>query len=134
MGLAEKRAVADYQSKEFPPVKDEIQKVLGYPLELDVMWDTMMEPGKSDMYPMLFTKVYFTPLKDALKAIAADEMGKGALKDALKKVVINGASGSHPRDFTFKEGVLTINHMPFSNVDDVNERTQGIKKLLESGL
>jgi hypothetical protein len=79
-------------------------------------------------------KIYFTPLADALKSICADDMGKDALKAALKKVTLtNEGHHSSPSGFSFEKGVLTLDH-GLSNIGDVTDRKKAIEKLLEKAL
>lgn len=134
MGLAEKRGIAQYQEAEFPGVMKKVAEVVGCELQFDVHWDTIAEPQQAARYSELFEKVYFTPLLNALKAIAVDDMGKNALKAGLKKIVIDGSDGSSSNNFSFQDGVLTLQHRPFTNIDDVEERSLGIQKLLEAKL
>jgi hypothetical protein len=134
MGLAEKRAIAAYQEKDFPRVKKEIEAAAGFPVEMDVRWDSLAEPGQGARYSELFEKVYFKPLIDAFKAVASDEMGKKALKEALKKVVVDGSSGYGTSGFSFEGGILKLQHEPSTNVDDVQLRADGIQKLIEEKL
>jgi hypothetical protein len=65
-----------------------------------------------------FHKVYFTPLINAIKEIAADDMGKEALREALKKVVIKNEGGIYYASgaYLFNGGVLTIDHPPMKNL------------------
>jgi len=134
-GLKEKRAVKDFQDKSFPKLTKEIKAVAGTDIPLEVDWNSLAVDGYSDLYEEGFTKVYFTPLLDALKEICADDMGKTALKGALKKVVIKNSSNSYsPSNFSFSDGVLVIDHSPTTNLDDTKERTKKIAKLLEDAL
>jgi hypothetical protein len=134
-GLKEKRAVKDFQDKSFPKLTKEINAVAGTDIPVEVDWDSLAVDGYSDLYEEGFTKVYFTPLLDALKEICADDMGKTALKEALKKVVIKNSSNSYsPSNFSFSDGVLVIDHSPTSNLNDTKERTKKIAKLLEDAL
>jgi hypothetical protein len=134
MGLAERRAITEYQEKKFPEVKKNIQAAAGFPVNLDIRWDTMADPNAVNEYADCFQKVYFTPLIDAFKAVASDDMGKKSLKSGLKKVVIDGSDGTSPQDFKFVGGELTLQHKPFTNLQDVSLRTKGIQKLLEDNL
>jgi hypothetical protein len=134
MGLAEKRAVADFQQKDFPALKTQIDESAGFAVEMEVRWDTLMAPDQAANYPVWFKKIYFQPLADAFKQIASDDMGKQALKESLKKVIIDGSDGISPNSFSFKDGILTILHKPNANVEDVTERAKGIQKLIESKL
>jgi hypothetical protein len=134
-GLKEKRAAKDFQEKSFPKLAKEINSVVGAEVPIEVDWDSIAVDGYADLYEEGFTKVFFTPLLEALKSICADEMGKTALKDALKKVVIKNSSNSYsPSNFSFADGVLVIDHSPTTNIDDTKDRTKKIVKLLEDAL
>ncbi len=80
--------------------------------------------------------MYFEPLIGALKSITKDEMGKEAIKDGLKLVTIENTRGnSNPEAWAkFKEGALTLDHDPITNVGDVGERTAKLVAVLENGL
>ena len=73
MGLAERRALKEYQEQEFIKLVDQIQRVAGFDVELDVEWDALAEDGMSHMYSENLTKVYFTPLIEGLQAITVDD-------------------------------------------------------------
>lgn len=134
-GLKEKRAVKDFQEKSYPKLKKEIDGAAGCDVAIEVDWDSIAVKDNADLYEEAFTKVYFTPLLDALKSVCADDMGKSALKKALKKVVIKNSSNSYsPSKFSFNEGVLVIDHSPTTNIGDTKDRTKKIIKLLEEGL
>jgi hypothetical protein len=63
-------------------------------------------------------------------------MGKEALKEALKKVVIKNEGGFvyGSNAYSFSNGVLTIDHVPFSNVDNITERSTELGALLMKNL
>ena len=64
-----------------------------------------------------------------------DEMGRSAVRDGLKKIVIrNTDQYSSTSGFAFEGGVLTIDHRPHVNVDYSDERAKGLQKVLESAL
>ena len=62
-------------------------------------------------------------------------MGQDGLKAALKKVVICNENGnSSYNGFSFENGVLKLDHRSECNVDDENQRVDGLTKLLEQNL
>lgn len=134
MGLAEKRVLAAWQEKEFKEWQTKLNTIAGFEIPFDVRWETLLEDGRATLMNEGYTKVYFQPLHDALTSICADQMGKDALKGALKKVVIDGTKGSDPNDLTFKDGQLTFQHKPFSNMDNVKGRAERLTKLFEAAL
>lgn len=135
MGLAEKRAVQDFQKNEFPAWKSKLESAIGFPCELDVKWETLAEEGHDHLYKESFSKVYFQPLVEAMQAICQDDLGKEALKGVLKKIeIFNTNEFSSARGFTFVSGVLKYDHKPCTNIDDVKDRTESLVKMLEKSL
>jgi hypothetical protein len=132
MGLLEKRAVKAFQDGSYKKLTDEINTLAGYPIEFEVKWDTLSVDEYSHMYEDGFTKVYFLPVIAAFKEIVSDEMGKEALKETLKKIIIKNEGqiyyGSYA--YSISDGVLTIDHQPCTNIDDVTDRTKELTNLL----
>jgi hypothetical protein len=143
LGLAERRALKEYQDTQFPEIKKGIETAAGFAVALDIKWDQIAKVGQSDVYKedIYWGTTIFNPLTQALASIASDKMGKDALKSKLKKVVVihdekTAPASNFPNGLTFKDGVLTINWTPYSNTDDtfVVERVKAIKDLIESKL
>lgn len=135
MGLSEKRAVKDFQDSVYPKLKQDIDKAAGFEVPITVEWDTLAVDGAADYLKDAIGKIYFIPLQKALESICQDDMGKEALKGALKKVVIKNASSIYGvSGFSFDGGTLTLDHLSNTNVDDVKVRTDGIVALLEAKL
>lgn len=135
MGLAERRAAKNFEDNNYPGLKSEIDAAAGFETDIEVNWASLAVDDYGHMYEEAFGKVYFQPLIAAFAAICIDNMGKEALKSGLKKIVIkNESDRSNYRGFTFEDGVLTIDHKPVTNIDDIKDRTEGITALLEKGL
>jgi hypothetical protein len=135
MGLAERRALKEFQDNKFPDLEKRLNTAAGFELKLDVNWDQMMKDEYSHLLDEGLLKVFFQPLEEALKAITFDNMGKEALKEGLKQVIIKNTSDYYsPSYFKFEGGTLTIDHTPYSNQGDVKDQTDAIKKILEKGL
>jgi hypothetical protein len=136
MGLQERRAVKAFQDDSYQKLTGEINTLAGFPIEFEVNWDTIALDDYSHMYEESFPKVYFTPLINAVKEITLDDMGKEALKESLKKVIIKNEAGNvyGSTAYAFNGGVLTIDHQPFSNIDNITERSEELSKLLMKNL
>jgi len=134
MGLTEKRSIKAFQDSKYPELVKEINTLAGFPVEFDVKWDTLAEPDYAHLYEEGFTKVYFTPVVNAFKAITADDLGKEALKETVKKIVIKNEGGFYSAGsaYSFENGVLTIDHQPVSNIDDISDRSSHLEKFLSS--
>ena len=136
MGLAEKRAVKEFQEGQYPNLKSAIDTACGFDVPIKVEWETLSEDGMSHLFSDAIAKIYFQPVIDGFKEICQDDMGKEALQGALKEVVFrNSGSHSNPNAaIHFEGGVLTVDHKPFSNIDDVSDRTKHLVSLLEKNL
>ncbi|MBM4304242.1 MAG: hypothetical protein FJ112_07935, partial [Deltaproteobacteria bacterium] len=111
MGLAERRALNNFQTNEYKTLENTIHAAAGFKVKVTVDWEKLGTDGNSDLYKDGFTKVYFTPLIEAFKAICIDEMGRKALKAELKEIVItNSADLYSPQSWTLEKGVLTLDH------------------------
>jgi hypothetical protein len=135
MGLAERRAAEQFKNDDYPNWQAKIDKAAGFEVPVEVTWEELAVADYTSSYAEFFAKVYFQPLVTTLTAITVDEMGKTALRDGLKKIIVRntdqyyGTSG-----FTFADGVLTLDHKPHTNVDDIDERAKGLQRILESRL
>jgi len=136
MGLAEKRAVKEFQDGAFLEWKKKIDAAAGMTIEIEVKWEQLAEDGMSHLYAEAWPKVYFEPVEAALKSICADAMGKEALHGALKKISIVNENKIYYGDrwSKFEGGVLMLDHQPHSNIDDIKDRTEGVVKTLENSL
>lgn len=136
MGLAEKRIVKTYQEGIYKTLVDEINTLGGYDLEFEVNWDSLSNNTYSHIWENTFSQIYFTPIINAFKEITADEMGKEALQESLKKVIIKDDKDnfSPSSAYSFENDTLIIDHSSYSNADNVEERSKFLTEFLESKL
>src|SRR5215831_7783271 len=135
MGLAERRAAEKFKTDDYPAWKTRIDEAAGFDVLVEVAWDELAAVDYASSYAAFFPKVYFQPMVEALSAITIDDMGRTALRDGLKKIVVrNTEQYSSTSGFAFEGGVLTVDHRSYSNVDDGAERAQGLQRILEAGL
>ena len=135
MGLAERRATKEFQDKHFPELRNELHKVAGFPVPIEVNWDQLAVEGQTEDYQEAWTEIYFKPVIEALRQIGRDDMGKEAIKGGLKKVEFRNASGlySPGSAITFVNGIVMIDH-ELSNVGDTKDRTKHLVEIIEKGL
>ncbi len=136
MGLAERRSIKAFQDTQLPAFQQKITDAVGLEVPVEVNWDSLALEGESHLYDECWPKVYFEPLIDGLKAVGRDEMGKEALQGSLKKIVIQNTTGAYYGDrwASFENGVLTLDHLPTTNADSIQERTDGLVQTLEKKL
>ena len=134
MGLAERRATAEFQAAVFPGLKNQIDQAAGFDVPIEIDWASLAQPNDAHIYNEYWTQIYFEPLIRAFRQVCADDMGKDALKSGLKKIEITNSGEKYDRRaFSFEDGVLKIDHK-LTNVDHLDERTEKVVSLLEEGL
>lgn len=135
MGLAERRATKEFQEKQFPELRNEIHKLAGFPVPVEVAWEQLAVEGQTDYYKEAWLEIFFKPVIDALRQIGRDDMGKEALKSSLKKIEFRNSSGyySPSSAITFINGAIVIDH-ELSNVGDTKDRTKHLVEIVEKGL
>jgi hypothetical protein len=135
MGLQEKRAIEEFKTGAFLTCKKNVETALGLGPEWDIQWDTLASEGKAQLVSDSLPKVFFEPLVKAFGKIGSDNLGKEALKGSIKKIVIKNVAGVWGENaYSFEDGILTVDHLPTTNIDDVEQRCEFLTKLLESKL
>ena len=105
MGLAEKRWAADKKKTDEAAFVSQVNATLGFPVPVEIDWDGFSKDLDEAQY--ITHDGYGLPnLVKALSTITADELGKTAIKGALKKIVIS-AVNSEETSFAFDQGVIT---------------------------
>ncbi len=135
MGLAERRIVKDFQDNHLPALQKQIHEAAGFEVPLEVNWEQLSANEYSHAWLEDWPKIYFQPLIASLKHITQDDMGKEALHESLKKIIIQDQSGAYSGNSWshFEGGILTLDHR-FTNMDYVSDRTEGLTNTLEKGL
>ncbi len=136
MGLAERRAAKEFETNQFPALKAKVVAAAGYDVPMEIDWESLSAPEYAHLYAEAWPKVYFETLAQGFSNITVDQMGKDALKAALKKIIIKNTDShySAPGCYKFENGVLTFDHQPCSNVDDIKDRARELQKMLEAKL
>jgi hypothetical protein len=133
MGLAERRALNEFQEKHFNAWEKKIHAAAGFALPVEVKWPELTKNEYAHLYHEAWEKVYFQPLIEAFKEIGKDEMGRKALQAGVKKVVFC-YSGTGYSNLKFEDGVIIFDHDPIANLEYGFERTKELVGLLEKAL
>jgi hypothetical protein len=135
VGLAEKRAIKEFQTNVFPGLKQKVDEAAGFEVAMEVRWDTIArEETYSSGWVAGWPNIYFQPIIDAFKQICVDEMGKEALKASLQRIVVQNTRDSYSSWWaSFEGGTLTLDYM-FTNVDAVADRTKVLRDVVEKAL
>ncbi len=134
MGLAERKALAQYQQNVFPAWQKKFNDLLGYPLELEVEWSTLGEEGQAHLFEEGLNVIYFEPLLLALQAVAVDDFSKQALRDGFKKFFVSGIEPADRVFYTFSDKTLFYRHNFTGNENDLPDKRDRIVHLLEKNL
>lgn len=141
LGLAERRAIAAYATDVWPKYQLEIQDLAGFPVTINLDTQSLALPGLADSYASddYLRKPIIDPILQAIGTITATQIGRAALKDGLKSIVIRYDEASAPSSnysdgVTMEDGILNINWKPYTNVDDVEPRALAILSVIEPAL
>jgi hypothetical protein len=136
MALVERRAVQEFQERYYPALLKKIHAAAGYPVPVEVKWDTLAIDKESDKYNTHWPDMYFEPLVAGLGRINKDDMGRAAIKEGIKKIVIQNENNNKNPDrwALLKDGVLTLDHLPHTNVQDRVLRGDKLGTMLEQKL
>jgi hypothetical protein len=136
MNLAERRVVNDFETNQYPALKKRIEEAAGFAVPVEVRWDTLVTAGESRLWAETWPAIYFESLIGGLESVTKDAMGKEAVKEKLKKIVIQNTKGIYYGDrwATFENGVLTLDHDPVTNAGSGEERERGLATVLENAL
>lgn len=134
MGLAERKAAKQFEETHYPKIKKDLEAAARFEVPIEVDWASLTAEGYADLYAEAWPQVYFRPLIGALAALGQDDLGREFLRGALKRIVIrNSSSNSSSSSIaTFQDGVLTLDHEPVTNVDQVEDRKESIRRTIEA--
>ncbi|WP_130735748.1 hypothetical protein [Flavobacterium sp. J27] len=106
MGLAEKRLAATIQTDSLPKFESEIQELAGYPISVAINWETFTA---FDSYPLSRLENYvFNDVKDAIKKICQDAIGKEALQEKVTCIHITNTDKSEAFQMELKDNTLFL--------------------------
>ncbi len=130
MGLEERRMIKELQDVTLPGRVKEIEEICGTPIPYDVDWTTLADDKTGLNF---LDNASCHRLNMALRVICADEMGKEAVRDGLKKVRLVNVKTHDDRKMAFEGGVLEM-HVPYAEGAGGLFSDNEIRELLLKGL
>ena len=107
MGLAQKRALQKLKEDVYPKHKAALDAAVGKDVEFAVHWDSYNEQDLSVIENAL--EVYgLAQIPRAFELVCKDDLGKGAVQEAVKKVELFSIAGSDDNALQFSDGVLKV--------------------------
>ncbi len=105
MGLAERRKIKELEEVTLPGRVREIEEICGAPIPYEVDWASFAD----DMEALNFMdNISCHRLNMALRVICADEMGKEAVRETVKKVRLRNVKTKAEMKLGFDAGVLEM--------------------------
>ncbi len=105
MGLAERRKIKELEEVTLPGRVREIEEICGAPIPYEVDWASFAD----DMEALNFLdNISCHRLNMALRVICADEMGKEAVRETVKKVRLRNVKTKGEMKLGFDAGVLEM--------------------------
>ena len=130
MGLNERRKIKELQDETFPGRVKEIEEICGAAIPYEVDWESLADDAEALNF---IDNISCHRLNMALRVICQDDMGKGAVREGLKRIKLKNVKDKASMQITFKDGVLEM-HCAYAL------RTEGmfsdgeIRQLLEKNL
>jgi len=104
MGLADRQAMASFKEKKLAEQLAKLKAVVGADVAIEIDESTEFTKGAAAALP----NAVFDRLRDDLKKVCKDELGKQAVREAIKKVVVKYTADSKSPSITLDGGALTI--------------------------
>ena len=130
MGLEERRMIKELQEVTLPGRVKEIEEICGTPIPYDVDW-TSLADDKAGLN--FLDNISCHRLNMALRVICADDMGKEAVREGLKKVRLVNVKSHDQRKITFDGGVLEM-HVSYAEGANALFSDNEIREVLMKGL
>src|SRR5262245_50977707 len=130
MGLNERRKIKELQDETFPGRVKEIQEICGVAIPYEVDWDSLADDTEALNF---IDNISCHRLNMALRVICQDDMGKGAVRDGLKKIKLKNVKDKAAMQIRFQDGVLEM-HCAYALRTEGMFGDDEIRKLLENGL
>lgn len=124
MGLAERRAIRAFQDTRYPVLKAQLDACAGFEIPVEVDWASLDVDEYAELYEEALEKAYFLPLIEAFTALQENPSRLAEVRQALERVLVCYASVASR--IRFERGVLTFDHHPMSDIDDVQTRAMAL--------
>jgi hypothetical protein len=114
MGLAERRKIKELTEVTLPERVKEIEEICGAPIPYEVDWDSFSD----DLEGLNFLdNLSCHRLNMALRVICADDMGKEAIRETVKKVRLKNVKTPADMKIAFAGGTLEM-HCAYAQRSD----------------
>jgi len=105
MGLIEKRLIKEAKDSWLPGEQKDMQEAAGAPVVIDVDWATF-ESDEAALKNLQHLGV--RKLSNAFRVICVDELGKEAVRESIKRIVVVNAKDAPEPKVELKDGAVTL--------------------------
>ena len=130
MGLNERRKIKELQETTLPERVKEIEEICGKSIPYEVDWDSLADDAEGLNF---LDNLSCHRLNMALRTICVDDMGKEAVRDALKSIKLKNVKDKSQMKISFDDGVLEM-HCAYALRTDGMYSDNEIREVLMSKL
>ena len=136
MNLKERQTLEAFKSTHLSQLQTTVTDAAGVPFQFEFQWENLVGVDHLNYFNDSMEKSIFNVLASGFKQICSDDLGKQAVKNSIKKLVIKNERGSsNGREaFTLKDGVLTYDINPHTNHDYWEEKAKYLVNFLGENL
>jgi len=105
MGLIEKRLIKEAKEAWLPGEQQEMESIAGTPIAVDVQWSSF-ETDEAALKNLQHCGV--RKLVNALRVICRDDLGKEAVRDSIKRIVVINQQAGGEATVGLEGGTITL--------------------------
>jgi hypothetical protein len=105
MGLEEKRKIKEYQDTIIPERTTELAEIVGGTIPYEIEWDTFADDAEALRF---LDNLSFHRINMAMRTICTDDLGKEAVRDAIKSIKLKNVQTKDEMSLAVGDGALSM--------------------------
>lgn len=105
MGLEEKRKIKEYQDTIIPERTKELEEIVGGSIPYDIDWETFANDSEALRF---LDNLSFHRINMAMRTICTDDLGKEAVRDAIKSIKLRNVDSKEGMFLKVEGGALSM--------------------------
>ncbi len=110
MGLEERRKIKELQDVTIPERTGELAEITGGSIQYDIDWDSFAEDAEGLNF---MDNLACHRINMALRVICSDDLGKEAVRDAVKTIKLSNSKDMTDRSMSLESGTFSMRY-PFA--------------------
>lgn len=103
--IQDKRFIRDMEEKAIPKYKNKLDETLNKPVEWEIDYSGFSGEERGQRF---FENQGPKRVADAIRSLAKDEVGKEALEEGLKKIIMRNVKGIKKAEYRLEAGIFTV--------------------------